>query len=122
MLSRLFRKFFLYGFPKLTAKLLFFFSIKVCKQLPQSDQQKNTPKDPGPFFDPSVFFFIHDIGQLSDSRFRRSSWKNGCDSLIVVGLIVGAAFSRDHAMIAVKRLFFRGWKPLPRGIDVKLMT
>jgi hypothetical protein len=33
-------------------------------------------------------------------------------------LIVGAASSRDYAMKAIKRLFFRGWKPLPRGIDV----
>ncbi len=35
--SRLVRKFFFYGFPQLTAQLLFFFPIKVCKQLPQSD-------------------------------------------------------------------------------------
>jgi hypothetical protein len=32
-------------------------------------------------------------------------------------LIVGAASSRDYAMMAIKRIFFRGWKPLPREID-----
>ena len=37
-------------------------------------------------------------------------------------LIVGAASSRDDAMIIVKRLFFRSWKPLPREMDVNLMT
>jgi hypothetical protein len=34
-------------------------------------------------------------------------------------LIVGAASSRDHAMIGYKAPFFRGWKPLPRQTDVK---
>jgi hypothetical protein len=37
-------------------------------------------------------------------------------------LFLGAASSRDDAMIAIKRLFFRGWKPLPREIDVNMMT
>ena len=39
-------------------------------------------------------------------------------------LIVGAASSRDDAMIAnsYKATFFRGWKPLPREIDVNLIT
>ena len=38
-------------------------------------------------------------------------------------LIVGAASSRDYAMIdSYKATFFRGWKPLPREIDVNLMT
>jgi len=35
---------------------------------------------------------------------------------------VGAASSRDHTIITIERIFFRGWKPLPRKIDVKLMT
>ena len=34
-------------------------------------------------------------------------------------LIVGAASSRDDSY---KATFFRGWKPLPREIDVNLMT
>jgi hypothetical protein len=34
-------------------------------------------------------------------------------------LIVGAASSRDDSY---KATFFRGWKPLPREIDVILMT
>ena len=34
-------------------------------------------------------------------------------------LIVGAASSRDDSC---KATFFRGWKPLPREIDVSLMT
>jgi hypothetical protein len=37
-------------------------------------------------------------------------------------LIVGAASSRDYAMIGDKATFFRGWKPFPRGIDVILVT
>jgi hypothetical protein len=32
---------------------------------------------------------------------------------------VGAASSRDDSY---KATFFRGWKPLPREIDVNLMT
>jgi hypothetical protein len=36
--------------------------------------------------------------------------------------LVGAASSRDHAIMAIEKLFFRGWKPLSPGIDVKLMT
>jgi hypothetical protein len=34
-------------------------------------------------------------------------------------LIVGAASSRDDSY---KATFFRGWKPLPREIDVNLIT
>ena len=36
-------------------------------------------------------------------------------------LVVGAASSRDSA-ISYNATFFRGWKPLPREIDVNLMT
>jgi hypothetical protein len=36
--------------------------------------------------------------------------------LICAILVVGAASSRDYAMIAIAQLFFRGWKPLPREI------
>jgi hypothetical protein len=35
---------------------------------------------------------------------------------------VGAASSRDYAIMAMERFFFRGWKPLRRDMDVELMT
>ena len=35
---------------------------------------------------------------------------------------MGAASSRDHTMYSNKATFFRGWKPLPREIDVNLMA
>ena len=54
-------KFFFHGLSNSTEQGFLFLFVKICKQLPQPDQQENSRYNPGPasFFNLFIFLFYH---------------------------------------------------------------